>query len=619
MSEQKNENYKALEKRFGGISKVIQEKGQELIYKEQLKICWEIALNGEKILAVEQQGRKLYLAGKRNPSAHAQNQVSLLGKIVPHAPIFIVGMGNWHYIEEVLKSTDDSVEILVYEPFFTIFDEILNEIDIEELFGKRLVALIISGINDDGLESMVKTMLNGDKVPLLKHFVLPNYEELCNLQIKEFYDIVLEEAQRYRLRVSTNLSFTTGLAENIYHNVKYLQKGYVANQLSNLIPNDVPAIVISAGPSLNNNILELKKAKNKSFIIAVDTALKPLLNAGIVPDMFATIDPNKPLQLIEMEEAKKIPLITSIIGTKKIYDYHTGKKFFVNENWNYVDEIFTKVEKEFPGLQFGGSVATLACSLVCHLGFKTVIFVGQDLAFTGNKVFADGTHKEKMDTIDTSKYMMVEGNCEEKVPTNELFKEFIDWFERFIEDWSERYNVKFINATEGGAKIKGTEIMTLESAIRQWCIKEVDVKTVFETLTPFFNQTEQMQIEEYFKDTPKRIYNLKLLANEGKKIYVQIEKLCNGNTMKRSSFQKLLKKVKKNRKAIEANENYQILEGTMTKAEQIILTSQYFYGNSVVEEGKELARQGKLFMELLGGYADILKQIAEETFSFLND
>ena len=67
--------------------------------------------------------------------------------------------------------------------------------------------------------------------------------------------------------------FSPYQAENFYHNVGYLQTGYKAFQLLGKIPSNVPAFVVSAGPSLNKNIKELKRAKGKSFIIAVDTAV----------------------------------------------------------------------------------------------------------------------------------------------------------------------------------------------------------------------------------------------------------------------------------------------------------------------------------------------------------
>ena len=44
-----------------------------------------------------------------------------------------------------------------------------------------------------------------------------------------------------------------------------------------------PALVIGAGPSLNKNIRLLKEARHKALLVAVDAALKPLLEAGITP------------------------------------------------------------------------------------------------------------------------------------------------------------------------------------------------------------------------------------------------------------------------------------------------------------------------------------------------
>ncbi len=43
-----------------------------------------------------------------------------------------------------------------------------------------------------------------------------------------------------------------------------------------------PAIIVSAGPSLENNFHLRKKAKNKAVIIAVDVVLPTLLPAGII-------------------------------------------------------------------------------------------------------------------------------------------------------------------------------------------------------------------------------------------------------------------------------------------------------------------------------------------------
>lgn len=273
----KEKNLKTLEKRFPGICKIIEEKREELIKKEAMQMTEETAFNGERILAAKKDGRRLYLAGRRDPKAHPVNQISVLGKIVPNAPVLILGMGNIHYLEELMAQTDESVIVMLYEPLFSVFEKQLERVDFEKIFGRRTVALIVEGINEGGMEGIVRTMLQGDKIPLMKYFVLPNYVELCREQVNHFLELLVKITENYYMGIGTKMFFSPYQAENFYHNVQYIPTGYKAFQLFRAIPDDIPAFVVSAGPSLNKNIKELKRAKNKSFIIAVDTAVKPLL------------------------------------------------------------------------------------------------------------------------------------------------------------------------------------------------------------------------------------------------------------------------------------------------------------------------------------------------------
>lgn len=609
----RDRNLKALEKRFPGICDVIEKRREKLIKKENIVVTEEMAFNGEQILVVYKSGRKLYLAGRRNPMAHPINQISVLGRIVPYASIFILGMGNIHYLEKLSEKTDGSEVLLLYEPLFSVFDKQLDRIDLEEVFGKRTVVLIVGGINEDGLEGIVGAMLQGDQVPLMKFFILPNYVELCKEQVNRFLEILVKKSEQYYISVGTQMFFSPYQAENFYHNVQYIMTGYKAFQLFRAIPSDIPAFVVSAGPSLDKNIKELKRAKNKSFIIAVDTAVKPLLREGIVPDMFATLDGVKPLELVEMEQAKEIPMLTKVSAAEAIMDYHTGKKFFPDEGYAYIYKMFEMNGKTIEGFPVGGSVATLAFSLVCHLGIRKIIFVGQDLAYTDNKSHADKTFQETMPEEDTKGFMKVPGNYEKEVATIKNLDDYRKWFEDYIERWESEYEVEFINATEGGAKIKGTKLMSLADVIDQECTKEVDIKSCIDQLEPVFTKEEQEKILVFFHDTPKKVHEIVLLAREGKKLYQQIEKLCRSETMDKQVYVKILKRVKRNRKKIEENPNYQLLRISMTKAELIIRSGQYLKMESINEEGLEIARQGKKFMELLEECAQIIKRYTEET------
>ena len=84
--------------------------------------------------------------------------------------------------------------------------------------------------------------------------------------------------------------------------------------------------------------------------------------------------------------------------------------------------------------------------------------------------------------------------------------------------------------------------------------------------------------------------------------------------MDKQAYLKILKRVKRNRKKIEENPNYQLLSESMTKAEQIIRSGQYLRRETIEEEGIELARQGKKYMELLEEYAAITEEYTKKVF-----
>lgn len=615
-SSQRSKNLDALEQLYPGIKKLIEERKEELLKKEQLDIERETSLEGETILKVKKDNRTLYLAGKRSAAGPAKNQIGLLGKIEATSPVFMTGLGNPHYLEELLKATDDSVMILIYEPSFTIFWEIIDLIDVKALFGHRIIALCVQGINEEGYMDLVRSMLVGDRIALMKHFILPNYEVICPEQVRDTTSQLTKYVERYFINVNTGIRFSEVKVDNIFHNADYVRTGYKAKQLQAVLPLDIPAIVVAAGPSLNKNINELKKAKNKAFIIAVDTAIKPLLNAGIVPDMFAIVDGLKPLSLIEMEECKEIPLITTLEAAKSVLDYHTGMKFFYNEDTKYINYLYEMNDKALEGFIVGGSVATLAFSLVGHLGFQTIIMVGQDLAYTGNKSHADGTFEDKMQELDTSKYKMVEGNCEELVPTDSILSSYREWFEEFIEFWNNRgvEKVRFINATEGGAKIKGTEIMPLKDVIEQECTKTVDIAGCFAKLEPVFTKAEQDKILQFFHDTPKQFHQIALWAKEGQKIYKSLDKMCSSGNVEPNGYVKLLKKIKKIIKKMEGSVNFEMISETMSLADQIIKTGQYKEYASFEEEGLEIAEKGMQYMELVERCADMFEELSAEAF-----
>lgn len=613
-------NLAVLAKYYPQMDELIKKAQKKL--ESKLEIFEETADDGTIILKVKRGEKICYLNGKRNTKEPAQIWVQTLGELQTNAPVFMMGTGNPTYLEELITQTKTKITIIIYEPSLEIFLKFLEIVDLEQWMEKQMIIFWVDGLEDMDKPHM-KDFLSGiikyQVLEYTKNLILPNYDVLFAEEAVEFLkiyrDIVYTEISQY----NTKNIFSSVMVKNLLSNAIYLCDGYKTTQLVDVIPRDIPGILVAAGPSLNKNIKELKRAKGRAFIIAVDTAIKPLLKEGIVPDMFAIIDAMKPLDLIEIEEAKEIPLLTTLNAASEILKYHKGMKFFYNEGYQFAERIFLKTGQQIGTVSCGGSVATSAFSLLYKIGINTIILVGQDLALTGNKTHADGTFKEKMDEIDTSNCLMVEGNFEEKVPTRVDFKIFIDWYNSYIEGCQDyRKGFRVINATEGGAKIEHTEVMTLKEAIDQECIKEVNIHECLDKLKPMLDSKGREWTVNYLLGLSKEFEQLSKEAVGIKRLYQKLDKACNKKKIDKNEYLNILKKLKKQIDTIEGKSTYQLVSITLENAKYILNNEQFLTEDSINKEGKEIARKGILYMDNVRKCALLFQEYAGEIFAELD-
>ncbi len=605
-------NMEALQKRFPAIASMIQ--NDELIPEEKITVEVETAADGAPILRIKNDSYYLYLNGKREPKQTAARVLERWGKLNRATPIYIVGMGNVALMQELLRNTDKAINIMVYEPSLTIFLTLLKEVDITLYFENRALGLVINGINEEEMNGVIKSFLDLANVGFMKSYVCPNYDKLYPKEIVHFLKNLDRISSEIIVGRNTGVRYSSVEADNLFHNIQYLCDGSITTQLCNVIPTDIPAIIVSAGPSLNKNIHELKKAKNHAFIVAVDTAVRPLVNAGIIPDLYVIVDGLKPFKLFDFEEAKRIPLMPSITSAKDVLAHHEGKKLFYFEGQKFIFNLFTMNGIPFSSVSCGGSVACSAFSLVYKLGFSRIILVGQDLALTGNRTHADGTFQDKMDEIDTSHSMMVEGNYEDKVPTRQDFKYYLDWFNYYINGCE---GIHVMNATEGGAKIQGTEIITLAEAIERECHREVNLEECFSKLQPIFNEESRKKAVDYLNTIPTMFRNLKKEAQKGIRYYKKLQNICCNGKLDKTAYLQVLNKIKKITQNLEGHELFAIVSNTLSVADYLITSEQFYEEDNLEAEGLEIARQGIIYLELVKQCIDILIPLTEETVGAL--
>ena len=607
-------NMYAWEKKFGGGQDKIRKMRKERASYAPIDILCEKSLDGENILIVTQMGRKVYLGGRRNCVGPATDWANSYGELQPASTLFLVGIGNPFYFKEACRKFDEEIRILVYEPSLAVFLRVLENFDLsKELKTKRPIIFLVDELNDYAISSTVSRLIDVNMMPYFKMFVLPNYRELFTEKIKSFSEIVAHECEVKRVGLNTGILFSGVSGQNLLSNIRYVPECLKTKQFVDYIPHDIPAIVVAAGPSLDKNIKELKKAKGRAFIIAVDTAIKPLLKEGIRPDMFAVVDGMKPLSLIETEGAEHIPMLASLVSASSLFEFHKGRKVFFNEYYPVVNHMFHMNKVSFESVPCGGSVATTAFAFAYMIGIETIILVGQDLALEGKRTHASGTFE---DYDDDSIFSMVPGNYEKEVITRDDFRLYLNWYNWYIKGCQESgAKLRVINATEGGAKIQNTEIMTLKEAIEENCTKEFNFEKVINEIPCVFNESQQERAKDYIRHIPEEFREIQELSVQLKSLYEELSTICKKKKLNKNLYLKTLKKIKKLTQKAESHvECMALLSSSLKVADFILKSEQNLKQQEPKEEGLEISRQGLIYTDLLYQCSKMYAEYCEDLY-----
>lgn len=609
-------NMEALGKKYPAWANIIAATKRK---KRNFDVIPEQSLTGGTILKINQNGKVFYLNGKYAPDAVADRWLEKQGKIEEYAPIVIIGISNGVHIQKIMESAPKTSNILIYEPSFEIFRRAMEEVDLSFLFQPDIpVGIVVDGLNDNEKDTFFYYFISVDNMASLKYYLSGNYTQLFPDVVEDF----IKKLRKYMFDIevgwNTTLRYTDINAQNVFYNLPYLYEGYSVDDLRGILPEDVPAIVVSAGPSLNKNIMDLKKAVGKACIIATDTAMKPLLNAGIIPNLFVIVDGLKPAKLFEHKAISKVAMVTMTGVSIDPMKIHKGKKFFYYSGSTFENKMLQELgDKEqrnriLPNLATGGSVATTAYSLGVFMGAKTIILVGQDLAMTGNRTHADGTFQDKMDEINVNsgEYFEVESVDGGKVLTRSDFKLYLDWFEKYIKEWK---GIIAVDATEGGALIHGSKIMTLKRAIQKYCKHEYNVKWHIDHVPKLFTGENRKIALKYFSDSEKKIQEVRKKATDGLGYYEKLEKLIAKKEYSDKELQKILKRIKKINNYMENDYMAETVTDSLKALEYALRPVIYKMQENKDSELLDIAEQGKVMLYSIAVATEEIGKLAKDS------
>ena len=260
-----------------------------------------------------------------------------------------------------------------------------------------------------------------------------------------------------------------------------------------------PGIVVSTGPSLNDNVELLKGLDNKAVIVAADASVKVLLKKGIkaahmVTSLERVIETSGLFEGLTEEDVKDSYLSACPVVVPETYANFPGDKIIVYRNF----ATFRWIDIPKGILEIGPSAGNMAFKILEWLGCDPIILIGQDLAFTDDeKTHAEGTHYgEKADAYLKEGIISVPGNYQETVKTTQTFSQFLRHYERDIL----AYKGEVINSTAGGAKIEGATLMSFQDAIDKYVKDDIDtLQTIKTNLKHPTMKVKKREVKELLK------------------------------------------------------------------------------------------------------------------------
>lgn len=525
--------------------------------------------DGNKALVIKKDNNEYRLNSLYRPVKEAEKWADQYKFQNIDVSVIMFGLGNCLFIREMLKRLKQDAKVYLYEPEISIFLYVLNNIDISDIICDIRVCLFINNINKNEFKDLLQR--ETDWLSIAAQIICnhPVYEKIYTDEFEEFLNIAYNANKLAKVNIDTERYMSDTLVNNVIKNLKYIKESNYVSEFIGKFPKEFPAIIVAAGPSLDKNIDELKRAEGKAFIFATDTAVKYLLKHNINFDAIITIDAKKGAWHLKNERCHNIPLFCVLEAKNNMMKMHTGRKIWFRGSV-YMYGLYSKFNREFPGYNSGGSVATAAFSVCLSMDFKNIVFIGQDLAYDGEVTHAGGVVKNIIGEKSGKK--QVDGVNGEKVWSRYDWLIYLEWLENSIRDIR---GINVIDATEGGALVHGSKVMKLSEVIDEYCKEEFSFSKLLDETPYTFTGDEYSKVREEIIHLKKEFLNIEKKSKEGIKITERLIKTLNIRNNSTKNENKDLKKVDKINKFLEKQSAYDILDIyiTNTVAKDLVMVN----------------------------------------------
>ncbi len=425
------------------------------------------------------EGRSCYLHSRYDPVADAEKLLTDVD-FDAHSCYLIHGFGLGYHVRAIHERIKGDAILVVLEPSIAVLATALSCVDLCEVIASQRL-IILTDADKAGLHERLQP--HAPLIMLGVHIILhPPSQQIAEPFHAAARTLFMEYVAYSRVSIITLVTNAQITCRNVANNLP----AYVATPALDVVRDrfaGFPAIVVAAGPSLRKNIDQLAAARGRAVLIAVQTIYPMLRRRDVVPDFVVSLDYHEiSKQYFEgIEPSGDVHLVAEPKATWHVIDTFAGPT-------SLLDNVFARLLlgdalAARDGLPAGATVAHLAFYLARYMGCSPILFVGQDLAYTGHVYYIPGVEMHqtwrselnRFNTIEMKEWDRLARNREmlRKVQdtngrdlyTDDLLFTYLEQFEKDFEGCP----VPLIDATEGGVRIRGTQAMPLQEALARFC------------------------------------------------------------------------------------------------------------------------------------------------------
>jgi hypothetical protein len=384
--------------------------------------------------------------------------------------LVIFGLGLGYCVDYLAKHHMKYREVHIIEPFDNVFKVLLARRDLSALLSLDHLSLHLIREPQEMSGLIWNQLQLNTTVKLLYHL---SYRSIFT----EFYD----EAERLFADCTKTIMTSIATADkHLYiwtlHQLKSLKgHGLQADILFNKFKG-IPAIIVSAGPSLERHLDLLKEIGNQALIIAPGTGARVLDRRGIKAHLAMATDTWDAEADIFKNYHGTCPLVGSFRLHPRIGQEFPNRILWFATSSDLLAQYYYHrfLNKDLTVIEDHASVSSCAIDYAFKLGCNPIILIGQDMCYYGHKLHAD-EEAGSLDRYNGMPHHMLDINGL-PVMTDDVFLSMRTSLE--LQNKKYEGKVQIINATEGGLGIPGIENMSLREVIARYSNPQCDLAQI---------------------------------------------------------------------------------------------------------------------------------------------